>query len=151
MLRVVGRLDNLRPAPGPQGELKKIPRPNNFYSYMTEDETSFFAFPMCMCCTVCLMGDTSLTDLRVQLSRFILMGLSRCRLIVLALFESWLTVLSGCWSPMAESHSIYNLEYINTEMHVGGLGVWDDHHSSTVAVHRNSLEICIRRAMNNVE
>ena len=27
MLRVVGRLDNLRRAPGPQGHLKKIPRP----------------------------------------------------------------------------------------------------------------------------
>lgn len=46
MLRVVGGLDNLRRAPGPQGELKKIPRPNNFYSYMLEDETSFYAFPM---------------------------------------------------------------------------------------------------------
>ncbi|KAJ5085033.1 hypothetical protein N7532_009804 [Penicillium argentinense] len=46
MLRVVGRLDNLRRAPGPQGELKKIPRPNNFYSYMLEDETGFYAFPM---------------------------------------------------------------------------------------------------------
>ncbi|KAI9372316.1 heme peroxidase [Aspergillus egyptiacus] len=46
MLRVVGRLDNLRRAPGPQGQLKKIPRPHNFYSYMVEDETSFYAFPM---------------------------------------------------------------------------------------------------------
>lgn len=46
MLRVVSRLDNLRRAPGPQGELKKIPRPNNFYCYMLEDETSFYAFPM---------------------------------------------------------------------------------------------------------
>ncbi|KAE8146648.1 hypothetical protein BDV25DRAFT_143478 [Aspergillus avenaceus] len=46
MLRVVGRLDNLRRAPGPQGELKKIPRPHGFYSYMREDDTSFFAFPM---------------------------------------------------------------------------------------------------------
>ncbi len=27
MLRVVGRLDNLRRAPGPQGQLKRIPRP----------------------------------------------------------------------------------------------------------------------------
>ncbi|OGE56018.1 hypothetical protein PENARI_c003G02651 [Penicillium arizonense] len=46
MLRVVGRLENLRRAPGPQGQLKKIPRPNNFYSYMLEDETGFYAFPM---------------------------------------------------------------------------------------------------------
>lgn len=46
MLRVVGSLDNLRPAPGPQGELKKIPRDNGFYTYMRQDETSFYAFPM---------------------------------------------------------------------------------------------------------
>ncbi|KAF9892006.1 hypothetical protein FE257_002970 [Aspergillus nanangensis] len=45
MLRAVGRLDNLRRAPGPQGELKKIPRPNGFYSYVSEDEMSFSAFP----------------------------------------------------------------------------------------------------------
>ncbi|THC88806.1 hypothetical protein EYZ11_011744 [Aspergillus tanneri] len=47
MLRVVGSLENLRRAPGPQGELKKIPRPFHFYSYMMEDETSYYAFPMC--------------------------------------------------------------------------------------------------------
>ncbi|KAL3448255.1 heme peroxidase [Aspergillus insuetus] len=46
MLRVVGRLDNLRPAPGPQGRLKKIKRENGFYTYMREDESSFYAFPM---------------------------------------------------------------------------------------------------------
>ncbi|KAL4918828.1 hypothetical protein BDW62DRAFT_217449 [Aspergillus aurantiobrunneus] len=46
MLRVVGRLDNLRPAPGPQGQLKKIPRENGFYTYMREDESSYYAFPM---------------------------------------------------------------------------------------------------------
>lgn len=46
MLRVVGRLDNLRRAPGPQGELKKIPRPGGFYVYMREDCTSYFPFPM---------------------------------------------------------------------------------------------------------
>ena len=34
MLRVVGRLDNLRRAPGPQGEVKKIPRPGGSYVYM---------------------------------------------------------------------------------------------------------------------
>jgi linoleate 10R-lipoxygenase len=48
MLRVVGRLDNLRPAPGPQGNLKKIKRENGFYTYMREDESSFYAFPMSM-------------------------------------------------------------------------------------------------------
>ncbi|KAL3493260.1 hypothetical protein BJX62DRAFT_223926 [Aspergillus germanicus] len=46
MLRVVGRLDNLRPAPGAQGRLKKIKRENGFYTYMREDESSFYAFPM---------------------------------------------------------------------------------------------------------
>lgn len=35
MLRVVGRLDNLRRAPGPQGQLKKIPRPGGFYIYVS--------------------------------------------------------------------------------------------------------------------
>ncbi|KAL4993029.1 hypothetical protein BDV10DRAFT_200064 [Aspergillus recurvatus] len=46
MLRVVGRLDNLRPAAGAQGKLKKIPRDHGFYTYMREDESSFYAFPM---------------------------------------------------------------------------------------------------------
>ena len=35
MLRVVGGLDNLRRAPGPQGQLKKIPRPGGFHVYMS--------------------------------------------------------------------------------------------------------------------
>ncbi|KAL1964166.1 hypothetical protein VTN77DRAFT_7254 [Rasamsonia byssochlamydoides] len=46
MLRVVGGLDNLRRAPGPQGQLKKIPRPGGFYIYMREDQGSYFVFPM---------------------------------------------------------------------------------------------------------
>ncbi|GAB1207618.1 hypothetical protein APSETT445_006342 [Aspergillus pseudonomiae] len=46
MLRVVGRLKNLRRAPGPQGELKKVKRPHGFYTYMRADETSLYAFPM---------------------------------------------------------------------------------------------------------
>lgn len=45
MLRTVGRLDNLRRAPGPQGELKKIPRPGGFYIYMRADRGSYFPFP----------------------------------------------------------------------------------------------------------
>jgi cytochrome P450 len=45
MLKVVGRLDNLRRAPGPQGELKKIPRPGGFFIYMREDRGSYFPFP----------------------------------------------------------------------------------------------------------
>jgi linoleate 10R-lipoxygenase len=46
MLRVVGRLENLRRAPGPQGQLKKIPRPGGFYIYMREHQDSYFVFPM---------------------------------------------------------------------------------------------------------
>jgi linoleate 10R-lipoxygenase len=46
MLRVVGRLENLRRAPGAQGELKKIPKENGFYTYMREDQSSFYPFPM---------------------------------------------------------------------------------------------------------
>jgi linoleate 10R-lipoxygenase len=45
MWKVVGRLDNLRRAPGPQGELKKIPRPGGFFIYMREDQGSYFPFP----------------------------------------------------------------------------------------------------------
>ena len=36
MLRVVGRLDNLRRVPGAQGQLKKVPRPGGFHVYMRE-------------------------------------------------------------------------------------------------------------------
>lgn len=35
MLRVVGRLEGLRRAPGPQGQLKKVPRPGGFYGKST--------------------------------------------------------------------------------------------------------------------
>ncbi|EMC96034.1 hypothetical protein BAUCODRAFT_34798 [Baudoinia panamericana UAMH 10762] len=45
MLRTVARLDNLRPAPGPQGVLKKVDRPLGFYAYMTEDWGKYFPFP----------------------------------------------------------------------------------------------------------
>lgn len=50
MLKVVGRLDNLRRAPGPAGELKKIPRPGGFYIYMRADHGSFFPFPLSEFC-----------------------------------------------------------------------------------------------------
>jgi linoleate 10R-lipoxygenase len=56
MLRVVGRLDNLRPAPGAQGELKKIPKENGFYTYMREDQSSFYPFPMSKCLLPFLSG-----------------------------------------------------------------------------------------------
>ena len=45
MMKVVGRLDNLRRAPGPQGLLKKIPRPGGFYIYMRADWGGFWPFP----------------------------------------------------------------------------------------------------------
>ena len=45
MLRVVGRLANLRRAPGPQGQLKKIPRPGGSHVYMRADHGSYFPFP----------------------------------------------------------------------------------------------------------
>jgi len=48
MLRTVGQLENLRRAPGPQGELKKIPRPGGFYVYMREDQGSYYVFPLTM-------------------------------------------------------------------------------------------------------
>jgi linoleate 10R-lipoxygenase len=45
MLKTVGRLDNLRRAPGPSGQLKKIPRPGGFYIYMRADHGSYWPFP----------------------------------------------------------------------------------------------------------
>lgn len=48
MLKVVGRLDNLRRTPGPQGEMKKIPRPGGFYIYMDALESTYSPFPTTM-------------------------------------------------------------------------------------------------------
>lgn len=48
MLKVVGRLDNLRRAPGAQGQLKKIPAPGGITIYMTADQSSLFPFPTTM-------------------------------------------------------------------------------------------------------
>jgi len=48
MLRTVGKLENLKRAPGAQGQLKKIPRPGGFSVYMREDYGSYVVFPMTM-------------------------------------------------------------------------------------------------------
>ncbi|RYP35414.1 hypothetical protein DL767_003821 [Monosporascus sp. MG133] len=48
MFRSVFRLKNVRRAPGPQGELKKVPRPGGFYVYMREDRGAYFPFPCTM-------------------------------------------------------------------------------------------------------
>jgi linoleate 10R-lipoxygenase len=48
MLRTVAKLEGLRRAPGPQGQLKKVPRPGGFYVYMREDYGSYFVFPCSM-------------------------------------------------------------------------------------------------------
>ena len=45
MLKVVARLDNLRPAPGPKGELKTIPRGGSS-AYMDEHRGAYFPFPL---------------------------------------------------------------------------------------------------------
>ncbi|PLB52792.1 heme peroxidase [Aspergillus steynii IBT 23096] len=45
MLRVVGRLDNLRPAPGAQGQVKKIYNESGYYVYMRADWGSYSPFP----------------------------------------------------------------------------------------------------------
>lgn len=47
MLRVVGRLENLRRAVGAQGQLKKIPQDGGYYVYLRQDGTSYFPFPTC--------------------------------------------------------------------------------------------------------
>ena len=48
MLRTVGKLDNLRRAPGPAGQLKKIARPGGSYDYMRPDHGSYSPFPTTM-------------------------------------------------------------------------------------------------------
>ena len=45
MLKVIGKLRNLRRAPGPQGKLETIPRDGGFYVFMTENHGSYFPFP----------------------------------------------------------------------------------------------------------
>jgi len=45
MLKVVGRLDNLRRAPGPQGQLKKVPREGGSHLYMRAEQSAYFHFP----------------------------------------------------------------------------------------------------------
>jgi len=48
LFRTVFRRKNLRRVPGPQGQLKKVPRPGGFYAYMTEDWGTFTPFPVSM-------------------------------------------------------------------------------------------------------
>ncbi|OQD68603.1 hypothetical protein PENDEC_c033G00088 [Penicillium decumbens] len=48
MLRVVGRLENLRRAPGPQGELKKIKALGGITMYMDAEHSSFSPYPSTM-------------------------------------------------------------------------------------------------------
>ena len=57
MLKVMARLPNLRPAPGPQGILKKIAKGDGFYAYMTEDQV----------CTPSLLHVNLLTDILGQI------------------------------------------------------------------------------------
>ena len=48
MLKTVGKLDNLRRAPGPQGHIKKIASPGGVTLYMTADHSRYFPFPTTM-------------------------------------------------------------------------------------------------------
>jgi linoleate 8R-lipoxygenase/9,12-octadecadienoate 8-hydroperoxide 8R-isomerase len=48
MLKVLGRLDNLRRAPGAQGQLKKLSGPGGIAKYMNEDQSGFTPFPSTM-------------------------------------------------------------------------------------------------------
>ena len=75
MLRVVGRLENLRRAPGAQGQLKKVPRAGGFYVYMKEDYTTYFPFPMSelplvRCSWICSIGRWLTDWFLAQLSRY---------------------------------------------------------------------------------
>lgn len=48
MLKTVGKLENLRRAPGNQGQIKKVPGPGGITQYMTADHSSYFPFPTTM-------------------------------------------------------------------------------------------------------
>lgn len=48
LFRALFRRKNVRRVPGPQGELKKVPRPGGFFVYMFEDWSSYFPFPTTM-------------------------------------------------------------------------------------------------------
>ncbi|KAJ5273409.1 Psi-producing oxygenase A [Penicillium angulare] len=48
MLRVVGQLENLRRAPGPQGQLKKIPGLGGITMYMDADLSAYSPYPSTM-------------------------------------------------------------------------------------------------------
>ncbi|KAE8349730.1 heme peroxidase [Aspergillus coremiiformis] len=48
MLKVIGRLDNLRRAPGPQGQLKRLSGPGGIAKYMTPEQSGFSPFPTSM-------------------------------------------------------------------------------------------------------
>jgi cytochrome P450 len=48
LFRTVFRKKNLRRVAGPQGLLKKVPRPGGFYVYLTEDWGSTWPFPTTM-------------------------------------------------------------------------------------------------------
>ena len=48
MLKVIGRLDNLRRTPGAQGKLHKLTGPGGIAKYMTPDDSGFSPFPTTM-------------------------------------------------------------------------------------------------------
>ena len=48
MLKTVGQLENLRRAPGPQGQMRKIAGPGGITLYMTADQSRIFPFPTTM-------------------------------------------------------------------------------------------------------
>ena len=48
MVRALFRRKNVRRVPGPQGEMKKAPRPGGFYVYLREDWGSMWPFPVTM-------------------------------------------------------------------------------------------------------
>ncbi|KAB5575357.1 linoleate diol synthase [Coniochaeta sp. 2T2.1] len=48
MFRALFRRRNVRRVPGPQGKLKKVPRPGGFFVYLREDWGSLWPFPVTM-------------------------------------------------------------------------------------------------------
>lgn len=66
MLKVIGRLDNLRRVPGPQGQLKRLSGPGGIAKYMSADQSGFSPFPT----TMKIQWDGDLTDLKASLGNW---------------------------------------------------------------------------------
>ena len=93
MLRVVGRLNNLRRAPGPQGQLKKIQKPGGLYVYMRKCDSAQD------CCMLEVDADQFASSVMHEAPR------QQCRLLP-KLQQNWeASVLTGLQEPIMAATS----------------------------------------------